>query len=67
MALTPRQRAQHNIDGLRQSISQMFRDLSNPTLQLTPEDQIAIIGGIRSLQDHLTQELARFERSHYEI
>jgi hypothetical protein len=51
--LTPMQKAERDIEGLRQSILQMFRDLSNLTLELTTEDRAAISKGIQSLQDDL--------------
>jgi hypothetical protein len=60
MAMTPRQRALRDINGLRQSMNQMFRDLA--TLELTPEDRAATVRGIEALRDDLTREVERFER-----
>jgi hypothetical protein len=60
--LTPMQKAERDIEGLRQSIRQMFRDLSNLTLELAPEDRAAISKGIQSLQDDLKWEQQKFER-----
>jgi hypothetical protein len=60
--LTPMQKAERDIEGLRQSIRQMFRDLSNLTLQLNPDDRAAIGRGIQSLQDDLRHEQEKFER-----
>ena len=34
--LTPMQKSERDIEGLRQSIRQMFRDLSNLTPELNP-------------------------------
>jgi hypothetical protein len=58
--LTPMQKCERDIEGLRQSIRQMFRDLSN--LTLAPEDRAAITRGIQSLQDDLRWEQEKFER-----
>ena len=60
--LTPMQKAERDIEGLRQSIRQMFRDLSNLTLELNPYDRAAISKGIQSLQDDLRHEQEKFER-----
>jgi len=58
--LTPMQKAERDIEGLRQSIRQMFRDLSNLTLE--PHDRTAISRGIQSLQDDLRWGQEKFER-----
>ena len=58
--LTPMQKAERNIEGMRQSIRQMFRDLSNLTLEA--HDRAAISRGIQSLQDDLRHEQEKFER-----
>ena len=60
--LTPMQKAEREIEWLRQSIRQMFRDLSNLTLELNPYDRAAISKGIQSLQDDLRHEQEKFER-----
>jgi len=60
--LTPMQKSERDIEGLRQSIRQMFRDLSNLTPELTPEDRAAISKGIQSLQDDLKWRQEKFER-----
>ena len=60
--LTPMQKCERDIEGLRQSIRQTFQDLSNLTLELTPEDRAAISRGIQSLQDDLRWEREEFER-----
>ena len=60
--LTPMQKSERDIEELRQSIRQMFRDLSNLTLELTPEDRAAISKGIQSLQDDLKWRQEKFER-----
>jgi hypothetical protein len=60
--LTPMQKSERDIEGLRQSIRQMFRDLSNLTPELTPEDRAAISRGIKSLQDDLKWRQEKFER-----
>jgi hypothetical protein len=60
--LTPMQKSERDIEGLRQSIRQMFRDLSNLTPELTPEDRAAISRGIQSLQDDLKWRQEKFER-----
>jgi hypothetical protein len=52
--LTPMQKCERDIEGLRQSI------LSN--LTLAPEDRAAISRGIQSLQDDLRWEQEKFER-----
>ena len=62
MPLTPMQKCERGIEGLRQSIRQMFRDLSNLTLELTPEDRAAISRSIQSLQDDLRWKREEFER-----
>ena len=41
---------------------QMFRDLSNQTLQLTSKDRAAIRRGIYSLQQCLIHEPEKFDR-----
>jgi hypothetical protein len=58
--LTPMQKAERDIEGLRQSIRQIFRDLSNLTLEA--HDRAAISKGIQSLQDDLRWEQEKFER-----
>jgi hypothetical protein len=58
--LTPMQKALRDIEGLRQSIRQMFGDLL--TLELNPEDRAAISRSIQSLQDDLRLEQEKFER-----
>jgi hypothetical protein len=60
--LTPMPKSERDIEGLRQSIRQMFRDLSNLTPELTPEDRAAISRGIQSLQDDLKWRQEKFER-----
>jgi hypothetical protein len=60
--LTPMQKAERDIEVLRQSIRQIFSDLSNLTLELTPEDRAAIGKNIQSLQDDLKWEQRKFER-----
>jgi hypothetical protein len=60
MALTPRLRAEREVEELRKSIRQMFRYLAS--LKLTAEDRAATVRGIEALRDHLTQEVERFER-----
>jgi hypothetical protein len=54
------QKAERDIEGLRQSIRQMFRDLSNLTLET--RDRAAISKGIQSLQDDLRWGQRKFER-----
>ena len=58
--LTPMQKAEREIEWLRQSIRQMFRDLSNLTLEA--HDRAAISNGIQSLQDDMRYEQEKFER-----
>ena len=58
--LTPMQKCERDIERLRQSIRQMFRDLSNLTLEA--HDRTAISRGIQSLQDGLRHEQEKFER-----
>ena len=58
--LTPMQRAERDIEELRQSIRRVFRDLSNLTLEA--HDRAAISRGIQSLQDDLRWEQKKFER-----
>jgi hypothetical protein len=60
--LTPMQKCERDTEGLKQSIRQMSRDLSNLTLELTAEDRAAISRGIQSLQDDLRWEREKFER-----
>jgi hypothetical protein len=60
MALTQRQLAESDVYGLRQSIRQMFRGLTN--LDLTPEDRAAIVRSVEAVRDLLTLEIERFER-----
>ena len=57
---TPMQKAERDIEGLRHSIRQMFRDLSNLTLEA--HDRAAISKGIQSLQDDLRWGQEKFER-----
>jgi hypothetical protein len=59
--LTPREKYERDIEGLKQSIRQMFQDLSNSTLELTPQDRAVIRKGIHALQEYLTQEQRKFE------
>ena len=58
--LTAMQKCERDIEGLRQSIRQMFQELSN--LPLTAYDRAAITRGIQSLQDDLRREQEKFER-----
>ena len=58
--LTPMQKAERGIEWLRQSIRQMFQDLSNLTLEA--HDRSAIGKGIQSLQDDLRFGQEKFER-----
>ena len=58
--LTPMQKAERDIEELRQSIRRVFRDLSNLTLEA--HDRAAISRGIQSLQDDLRYGLGKFER-----
>jgi hypothetical protein len=58
--LTPMQKAERDIEELRQSIRRVFRDLSNLTLEA--HDRTAISRGIQSLQDDLIWEQEKFER-----
>jgi hypothetical protein len=60
MALTPRLRAEREVEELRKSIRQMFRYLAS--LKLTAEDRAATVRGIEALRDHLTQKVERFEQ-----
>ena len=59
-AMTPMQKADRDIDGLRQSIRKVFQDLRNSTLE--PGEKAVIVRGIQSLQDYLRQEQEKFER-----
>ena len=43
--MTPMQKAERDIEELRQSIHQMFSDLLSLSLELTPEDRAAISKG----------------------
>jgi len=54
------QKAERGIEWLRQSIRQMFQDLSNLTLEA--HDRAAIGKGIQSLQDDLRFGQEKFER-----
>jgi len=60
MTLTPMQKSERDIEGLRQSIRQVFQDLTNSTLE--PRERAVIVRGIQSLQDYLRQEQEKFER-----
>ena len=60
--MTPMQKAERDIEELRQSIRRMFSDLLSLSLELTPEDRAAISKGIQSLQDDLKWEQEKFER-----
>jgi mRNA-degrading endonuclease RelE of RelBE toxin-antitoxin system len=60
--MTPMQKAERDIEELRQSIRRMFSDLLSLSLELTPEDRAAISKGIQSLQDDLKWEQQKFER-----
>ena len=60
--MTPMQKAERDIEELRQSIHQMFSDLLSLSLELTPEDRAAISKGVQSLQDDLRWEQKKFER-----
>jgi len=60
--LTPMQKCERDIEALRQSIRQIFRDLSNLTLELNPYDRAAISKNIQSLEDDLRHEREKFER-----
>ena len=51
MTLTPMQKSERDIEGLRQSIRQVFQDLTNSTLE--PGERAVIVRGIQSLQDYL--------------
>ena len=57
---TPMQKTERDIEELRQSIRQIFRDLSNLTLEA--HDRAAISKNIQSLQDDLRWVQERFER-----
>jgi hypothetical protein len=59
-SLTPMQKAERDIEALRQSIRQIFRDLSNLTLEA--HDRAAISKNIQSLQDDLRWGQEKFER-----
>jgi hypothetical protein len=56
------QKAERDIEELRQSIRRMFSDLLSLSLELAPEDRAAIVRGIQSLQDDLKWEQEKFER-----
>ena len=60
--MTPMQKAERDIEELRQSIRRMFSDLLSLSLELTPEDRAAISKGIQSLQDDLRFGQEKFER-----
>ena len=60
--LTPMQKAEREIEWLRQSIRQMFSDLLSLSLELTPEDRAAISKGVQSLQNDLRGGQEKFER-----
>ena len=60
MTLTPMQKSERDIEGLRQSIRQVFQNLRNSTLE--PGERAVIVRGIQSLQDYLRQEQEKFER-----
>jgi len=60
--MTPMQKAERDIEELRQSIHQMFSDLLSLSLELTPEDRAAISKGVQSLQDDLRWGQEKFER-----
>ena len=57
--LTPMQKAERDIEELRQSIRQIFRDLSNLTLEA--HDRAAISKNIQSLQDDLKWVQEKFK------
>ena len=65
--MTPMQKAERDIEELRQSIRRMFSDLLSLSLELTPEDRAAISKGIQSLQDDLRWGQEKFERGNSEI
>ena len=65
--MTPMQKAERDIEELRQSIHQMFSDLLSLSLELTPEDRAAISKGVQSLQDDLRWGQEKFERGNSEI
>ena len=58
--MTPMQKAERDIEELRQSIRQMFRDLSNLTLEA--HDRAAISKNIQSLQEDLRWGQEKFDR-----
>ena len=58
--LTPMQKCERDIEALRQSIRQIFRDLTNLTLET--HDRAAISKNIQSLQDDLRWGQEKFER-----
>jgi len=60
--MTPMQKAERDIEELRQSIRRMFSDLLSLSLELTPEDRAAISKSIQSLQDDLRWGQEKFER-----
>jgi len=60
--MTPMQKAERDIEELRQSIRRMFSDLLSLSLDLTPEDRAAISKSIQSLQDDLRWGQEKFER-----
>ena len=65
--MTPMQKAERDIEELRQSIRRMFSDLLSLSLELTPEDRAAISKGVQSLQDDLRWGQEKFERGNSEI
>jgi len=58
--LTPMQKAERDIEELRQSIRRMFSNLLS--LSLEAHDRAAISKGIQSLQDDLRWGREKFER-----
>jgi hypothetical protein len=58
--MTPMQKAERDIEELRQSIRRMFGDLL--TLELNHYDRAAISKSIQSLQDDLRWGQEKFER-----
>ena len=58
--LTPMQKAERDIEELRQSIRRMFSNLLS--LSLEAHDRAAISKGIQSLQDDLRWGQEKFER-----
>jgi hypothetical protein len=55
-----------DIEGLRDSIEQYFRDLANPTLQLSADDRRRILAAVDDLQGHLNRERARLAQGYYD-